>query len=60
MYTTKDDLIYEPYAGSGTTIIAAQMMGRIVRAVELDPLYCELIAQRFEKFTGIKREVVAR
>ena len=44
--------IFEPFAGSGTTIIAAEQTGRICLALELNPAYCDLIVARWEKFTG--------
>lgn len=48
----KGDFVYEPFAGSGTTIIACEMTGRRSLAIELDPGYCDVIAERWEKFTG--------
>jgi DNA modification methylase len=47
-------LVYDPFLGSGTTIIAAQKMegDRTVYGFELSPDYCEVIIQRFENFTG--------
>lgn len=48
------DLIYEPFSGSGTTIIAAEMTGRSCLAIELNPAYVELAIRRWEKFTGEK------
>jgi DNA modification methylase len=46
------DLVYEPFAGSGSTLIAAETIGRSCIAVELDPRYCDVIIQRWEDFTG--------
>ena len=46
--------VYEPFAGSGTTIIACEQTGRICLALELNPAYCDLIVARWEKFTGGK------
>lgn len=48
------DRVYEPFSGSGTTIIAGQMNKRIVHAVELMPEYVDVAIQRFEAFTGIR------
>lgn len=45
-------LVYDPFCGSGTTLIAAEMEGRICLAIELDPIYAEVIITRWEKFTG--------
>ena len=44
--------IFEPFAGSGTTIIACEQTGRSCHAIELNPAYCDLIVARWEKFTG--------
>jgi DNA modification methylase len=46
------DSVYEPFCGSGTTVIAAEMTARRCFAVELDPGYCDVIVQRWEAFTG--------
>lgn len=54
--TAPGDFIYEPFAGSGTTCIAAQKLGRKCLMVELDPGYCDLIVERWEKYTGLKAE----
>lgn len=45
-------VIVEPFAGSGSTIIASEIMKRRCRAIELAPLYGEVILARFENFTG--------
>jgi DNA modification methylase len=44
--------VLDPFAGSGTTLIAAQMTGRAARLIEFDPHYCDTIIRRFEIFTG--------
>lgn len=46
------DLVYEPFAGSGTTIIAAEMTGRSCLAMELEPSYVDLCIRRWQDFTG--------
>lgn len=46
-------LIYEPFAGSGTTLIAAERTGRRCAAMEIDPSYCDVILKRWEEFTGL-------
>lgn len=46
--------IYEPFSGSGTTIIAAEMTGRRCFACELDPGYVDVAVTRWEEFTGRK------
>jgi DNA modification methylase len=44
--------VYEPFSGSGTTIIAAEMTGRQCFAIELSPAYVDVAVTRWEKFAG--------
>ncbi len=44
--------VYEPFCGSGTTIIAAEMSGRACHAVELSPAYVDVAVTRWQNFTG--------
>ena len=53
-HTTPGELIYEPFAGSGTALIAAQQLGRVCYAMELSPAFCDVIVARWERFTGQK------
>src|SRR6516165_1019137 len=46
------DLVLDPFAGSGTTIIAAEKTGRRARAMEIDPHYCDVIVRRWQAYTG--------
>lgn len=46
--------VYEPFSGSGTTIIAAEMTGRSCHAVELNPAYVDVAVIRWQNFTGQK------
>jgi DNA modification methylase len=50
--TLTDEIIYEPFCGSGTTLIAAESSGRRCVAVELDPAYCDVIVRRWELFAN--------
>ena len=49
-----NDIIYEPFCGSGTTIIAAESCRRICYAVELNPEYVDMAVRRWQDFTGQK------
>jgi DNA modification methylase len=51
-HTRAGEICYEPFAGSGTQIIAAQKLKRRCRAVEISPVYCDLIVRRFIAFAG--------
>jgi DNA modification methylase len=44
--------VYEPFSGSGTTIIAAEMTGRACHAIELSPAYVDVAVQRWQAFIG--------
>jgi DNA modification methylase/predicted nucleic acid-binding protein len=44
--------VYEPFCGSGTTIIAAEMTGRACHAIEISPTYCDVTILRWQAFTG--------
>ena len=46
--------VYEPFSGSGTTIIAGEMTGRHVYAIELNPAYVDVAVKRWQDFTGGK------
>jgi len=46
--------VYDPFVGSGTTIIAAEMTGRACYAIELDPVYVDVCIKRWQNFTGKK------
>jgi DNA modification methylase len=48
--------VLDLFGGSGSTMIAAEQTGRKALLMELDPLYCDVIVQRFERFTGKKAE----
>jgi DNA modification methylase len=44
-------LVLDTFGGSGTTLMAAEQLGRICYTMELDPKYCDVIVQRWEEFT---------
>jgi DNA modification methylase len=46
--------VYEPFSGSGTTIIAGEMTGRSIHAIELNPAYVDVAVKRWQEFTGKK------
>ena len=46
--------VYDPFAGSGTTLIACEQIGLQAYGCELDPLYCDVIVKRWEQLTGQK------
>lgn len=50
--TKRGELLLDPFSGSGTSLIAAEKTGRLAYCIEIDPLYCDLIIQRWERYTG--------
>ena len=48
------EYVYDPFCGSGTTIIASERSGRKCLACELNPIYCDAIIKRWETETGKK------
>ena len=51
-HSGKGDAIYDPFSGSGTTIIAAEQLGRHCYAMEIEPKYCDVAVKRWEQLTG--------
>jgi len=49
--------IYDPFMGTGTTLIVAEQNGKTCYGMELDPKYCDVIVKRWEDFTGKKAEL---
>lgn len=54
-----DGLVYDPFLGSGTTLIAAEQLGRKCYGMEISPQYCDVIVKRWETLTGKKAELEA-
>ena len=52
------DIVIDCFGGSGSTMIAAEKIGRHSRLMELDPKYCDVIVKRWEEFTGKKAELL--
>jgi DNA modification methylase len=50
--SARGDQVLDPFGGSGSTLIAAQRLGRHARLMEMDPVYCDVIVQRWQDFTG--------
>jgi DNA modification methylase len=50
--TNRGDIVLEPFAGSGSTLLAAEAVARMCRAIEIDALYCDLTIHRWQQMTG--------
>ena len=57
-HTKAGDVCYEPFAGSGSQIIAAEQLSRRCYAIEISPVFCDVVVKRYEDFTGQKAERV--
>jgi len=50
---TRDEMIvYDPFGGSGSTLIACEQLNRKCFMMEIDPVYCQVIIDRWQKLTG--------
>ncbi len=56
-HTKVGEICYEPFAGSGTQFIAADMLERLVYGLELEPRYCDVIIKRYINHVGTAEEV---
>lgn len=56
----KNELVLDLFGGSGSTLIAAEQLGRKCYTMEYDPLYADAIIQRWENFTGNKAVLLNR
>ena len=59
-HTVPGDAVYDPFVGSGTTVIAAHKMGRIAFVMDLDPRYVQATITRWEQFTGQRAKRLGR
>ena len=50
--TARRDIVLDPFLGSGSTLIAAERVGRVCRGIEMDPLYVDLTIRRWQRLTG--------
>ncbi len=54
LYTRRGELVFEPFCGSGTTMIASEILSRVCLAVELNPAYVAATLERWSLMTGLK------
>ncbi len=58
--TNEDELVFDPFGGSGSTLIACEQLNRKCYMMELDPKYVDVIIDRWETFTGQKAVLIER
>jgi DNA modification methylase len=51
-HTRSGEACYDPFLGSGSTLIAAESIGRTCYGMEVDPCYVDVAVQRWQRFTG--------
>lgn len=56
--TKGEDIVFDPFLGSGSTLIASDKVGRTCYGIELDPKYVDVIIKRWEEYTGEKAEKI--
>ncbi|MGC2195340.1 MAG: DNA methyltransferase, partial [Terriglobales bacterium] len=50
--TSRGQIVLDPFLGSGSTLIAAEQVGRVCYGIELNPIYCDVAIRRWQAFTG--------
>ena len=48
----RDEIVIDPFVGSGSTLLAAEATGRVCRAIEIDGQYCDVVIKRWQAMTG--------
>ena len=58
MHSYPGSVVYDPFGGTGTTLIACEQLDRTCFMMEREPKYCDVIIDRWEQFTGEKAVLV--
>ena len=58
--TRKGETVLDTFGGSGSTLVAAEQLGRICYIMELDPRYVDVIIKRWEEYTGEKAVLIEK
>lgn len=53
-HSSRGDVVYDPFLGSGTTLVVAEQLGRVCRGIELQPQYVDVAVRRWQQLTGKK------
>ena len=54
--TMSEDIVLDPFLGSGSTLVACEQLGRVCRGMDIDPRYIDVAVQRWENYSGKKAE----
>lgn len=58
-YSTTGASVFDPFAGSGTTLIAAEKTTQICFLIEINPIFCDVIIERWQKYTNQKAQLLS-
>jgi DNA modification methylase len=50
--TARNEIVLDPFLGSGTTVMAAERVGRVCYGIEIDPAYVDVTIRRWQSYTG--------
>lgn len=57
-FSDRSDVVFDPFLGSGSTLIASEELGRICFGTEISPRYCDVIVSRWESHTGKQAQLI--
>ena len=55
--STSGQIVFDPFTGAGSALLACEQFGRVFRGMEIDPRFCDVIVRRWELFTGQKAQL---
>jgi hypothetical protein len=59
-FSDAGDVVFDPFLGSGTTVVAAALLDRIGYGIEISPAYCDVALRRLERATGLAATLEGR
>ena len=55
-FDSEAGVVFDPFLGTGTTLLASEQLGRVCYGMEIEPAYCDIVVQRWEQMTGKRAE----